>query len=295
MGNAYIFYTTYFYYDKTHINNQPIGINFFVYEIVVRFGNVYIFFIREYILNYQEFLNKITFRFIQPETNIPLKIARFINTISQIGFPLERWIVKLPEKDKYFKKGLKPICRMPKMSSFTMGVIINQAVTKMPKDEIYVNVGVWHGFTLLAGMFNNDNKQCIGIDNWSHKSKRNRRAVKQFPLRFSKQKSENHIFHQMDYQKYFAEIHAGTIGCYLYDGVHHYENQLEALQLAEPYFSNDCIVIVDDTNKDEPRSATLDFIEKSKNQYSILFDRQTACNAHPTLWDGIMVFQKINN
>lgn len=244
-------------------------------------------------MNYQGFLNGITFRFIKPETNIPIRIARFLNRIAQIGFPLERWVTRLPEDDRYFKQTLKKLCRVPKMSSFTMGAIINRGVTQMPKDQAYVNVGVWHGFTFLCGMINNDDKRCIGIDNWSHKSKRNRRAVKQFPLRFSKQKSDNHIFYEMDYQKYFAEIHDEKIGFYLYDGVHHYENQLESLQLAEPYFGENCIIFVDDTNGVAPRSATLDFIAKSKNEYRILLDRQTAGQMHPTFWEGVIVFQKI--
>ncbi len=243
-------------------------------------------------MSYKEFLNGITFRLVNPESNIPIWLCRLLNSITKIGLSFDRWITILPESDKYYKDLLKELCMIPKMSSFAMGAIINRGVAGMPKDQLYVNVGVWHGFTFLCGMINNDNKGCIGIDNWAHKSKRNRRAVKQFPLRFSKQKSDNHIFYEMDYQKYFAEIHKGEIGFYLYDGVHHYENQLEALQLAEPYFGEGCIIFVDDTNGVAPRSATLDFISQSKNQYHIIFDHKTAGKMHPTFWEGVMIFQK---
>ncbi|MCH7575272.1 MAG: class I SAM-dependent methyltransferase [Candidatus Marinimicrobia bacterium] len=131
----------------------------------------------------------------------------------------------------------------------------------------------------------------MGIDNFSHKTDRGER--KHFPIRFDKYKSNNHSFYEMDYQKYFAEIHDGTIGFYIYDGLHRYKNQLEALQVAEPYFGENCIIFIDDTNGTEPRGATLDFIAQSENKYRILLNRQTAGKMHPTLWEGVIVFQKV--
>lgn len=47
------------------------------------------------------------------------------------------------------------------MSTFAIGAIINRAVRQMPSNTGYVNVGRWHGFTLLAGMLGNAKKRCI--------------------------------------------------------------------------------------------------------------------------------------
>src|SRR5262249_18260628 len=99
-------------------------------------------------------------------------------------------------------------------------------------------------------------------------------------------------FHEMDYERYFAEVHRGPIGFYIYDGEHSYANQLKGLELAEPFFADGCVILVDDTNTEEPRRATLDFVAARPGRYRILFDRTTPANQHPTFWNGVMVLAK---
>lgn len=242
-------------------------------------------------MEYSEYLSGITFRLIHPETWLPYRVAKLINQSSRLGFPLERWITKLPQNEKATKRLLRPLCRIPKFSSFAMGAIIHEGVSRMSPEHAFVNVGTWHGFTFLCGMIGNPNKRCIGIDNFSHKKDRGEREG--FASRFEQYRTSQHLFYEMDYQRYFAEIHEGSIGFYIYDGIHRYANQLEALQMAEPNFADDCIVFIDDTNGEEPRKATLDFIEQSQNHYQILLDRTTSCRQHPTFWEGVIVFKRI--
>jgi len=77
---------------------------------------------------------------------------------------------------------------------------------------------------------------------------------------FDSYKSSKHHFYDTDYAEYFSKIHLGQIGFYLYDGEQSYSNQLEALRIGEPFFSENCFIIVDDTNERDPRLATLDFM-----------------------------------
>jgi hypothetical protein len=95
----------------------------------------------------------------------------------------------------------------------------------------------------------------------------------------------------MDYRDYFSNVHSEPIGVYFYDGEHSYKNQWRGLEIAEPYFTDDCIVLVDDTTWEDPHKATLDFIEASERDYTLFFDERTAGNGHPTLWNGLMVAQ----
>jgi len=97
----------------------------------------------------------------------------------------------------------------------------------------------------------------------------------------------------MDYREYFSNSHEGEIGFYFYDGEHSYENQIEGLRVAEKYFARNCIVMVDDTNWDSPRRATLDFISESPNKYEVILDRRTAWSGHPTFWNGIIIFKRV--
>jgi hypothetical protein len=182
------------------------------------------------------------------------------------------------------------ICKIPKMSTPALGALINLIVMHMPENQRYVNVGVWYGFSLFAGMLGNHRKICIGVDNFSQLgAPRN-----QFQENFLKYGSNNHAFFNMSFQNYFRQYHDGPIGFYFYDGDHSYQSQLDGLKMAEPHFAEDCLIMVDDTNQEFPRQATLDFIAQSKNHYEILFDKMTEIPKDEKWWNGIMMLQKKN-
>ena len=79
----------------------------------------------------------------------------------------------------------------------------------------------------------------------------------------------------MDYQEYFSRMHQQKIGFYIYDGGHEYEDQLKGLKVAEPYFSDNCMILVDDTNWKDPRQATSILCKTVPHQYKLLLDRKT--------------------
>jgi len=182
----------------------------------------------------------------------------------------------------------REICQIPKMSTYAIGAIINSLTSQLTEDEAFVNVGLWHGFTFIAGLYRNEQKKCIGIDNFSQFGG----PKDQFLQIFNTHKSPRHDFHEMDYQEYFRQRHKGPIGFYIYDGNHGYEHQLKGLQVAEPFFSENCFILIDDTNIEEVHRATEDFIKTSAHHYRLILDQKTFCNAHPTYWNGIMIFQK---
>lgn len=207
---------------------------------------------------------------------------------------LEMTNTTLPEDNAAMRERLRESLNIPRMSTFTIGAVLNQAVARMKADECFVNVGVWHGFTFLAALKDQPEKRCIGIDNFSQWSgPEDGNPQQQFLARFQQYKSPRHEFYNMDYRDYFAKIHQQKIGVYMYDGHHSYEHQFEGLRVAEPFFSKECIVIVDDTNWDAPHQATLDFIKQSSSQYRILLDQRTYKHSHPTLWCGLMIVQRI--
>jgi len=57
--------------------------------------------------------------------------------------------------------------RTPRLSTIATGYIINQLVKYMPKISVYLNVGVWCGFSYFAGIIGNNEKRCIGVDNFT--------------------------------------------------------------------------------------------------------------------------------
>lgn len=198
--------------------------------------------------------------------------------------------VTIEPKYKRLEDNIDHLRSMPKMSTKAIGLIINSLVENMSNDEAYVNVGFWHGFSILAGMAGNPTKTCIGIDNFSQFGG----PKKQFKERFNKYKSDKHFFFDLDYTRYFKKYCEEKIGVYFYDGNHSRENQKNGLLKAEPYFAKGCYVIIDDANADKVRKGTDDFLEVSEYNYKKIIDVKTRGNYHPTFWNGLMLFKRIN-
>lgn len=241
-------------------------------------------------MDFEEFVSHISFRHITPDSDIPAIYYKISRSFEALDLSLESYITHLPWMECEIKRKLHPLMKIPRMSTLAIGAIINYGVATMDPGQIFVNIGVWNGFTFLAGMAGNPGKTCIGIDNFSEFDG----PRDQFLERFNKMKSENHYFFEMDYEKYFDEGQKGEIGFFIYDGEHSYRNQLKGLQIAEPYLSKNSIILVDDTNWEEPRKATMDFISSSRNHYRILFDKRTHLNGHPTYWNGVILLKKEN-
>jgi hypothetical protein len=205
------------------------------------------------------------------------------------GVPLDAVNAAFGPQTSPLYRILRPLYEMPRMSSHAIAAIINTGVRRMARESAFVNVGVWRGFSLLSGMAGNPDRTCIGVDNFSESGS----PREAFLERFERHRSARHEFCYMGYEEYFEAHHGGPIGFYLYDGNHAYEHQLRGLQVAERFFTDDCVVLVDDTNMPEAREGTLDFIDQSERDYAVLLDERTAENRHPTFWNGVMVLQAI--
>lgn len=235
-------------------------------------------------MNLEDFCKSISFKYIGTKIKTSEDINNRISTQEEI---LNTIIPQLENINE-----IKNLCNIPKMSTFATGIIINKIVSEIKDETCFLNIGVWQGFTFFSGAINNFTKKCIGVDNFSEFYPEI--AKKAFYENLEILKNSNNIeFYEQDYEVYFNTIHKEKIGFYIYDGEHSYKNQLKGLQLAEPYFSDDCTILVDDTNIPEVKKSIIDFISQSQNKYKIIFDVTTANNCHPTFWNGLTIFQKI--
>jgi hypothetical protein len=246
---------------------------------------------------YLDFVRRIEFELIQPDMvrcDRRFTVARRRGPAATLfelpGRPYDLLNTAVGPATASLRRALRPACRdVQRMSTFAIGAILNEGVRRMRPEDAFVNVGTWHGFSLLAGMAGNPDRRCIGIDNFSV-FEGSREA---FMEGFEPNRGPAHRFFDMDYRDYFARHHEGRIGLYAYDGDHAYEHQLEGLRLAEPFFADDCAIVVDDTNWDAPRQATLDFVEGSDRHYEVLLDARTTEVWHPTFWNGVMVLRAV--
>lgn len=243
-------------------------------------------------MNITEFIDKLTFNNLQPTDSLRGVIGSGVyrepyhpDSASSAEFEIRNTV--LPFVDKERIRRLHTLLRLPRMSTLAIAAIINHAVSLMPEECSYTNVGIWYGFTLLSGMICNGNKCCIGIDDFSQFGG----PKESFLAQFYASRSDKHLFYEATFRQYFETNLISPIGVYMYDGNHNYDNQLDGLRLAEPFFANGAIVLIDDTNWKEPSQATDDFIKGSRRQYKVLFKSVTAHDSHPTFWNGLTLLQ----
>jgi len=240
-------------------------------------------------IDYRAFLSGISFRYVRPDTPFPRHLSSLLRRLDAIGLSFQFANTRVPPGEEARKERLRSIFRVRKQSTLALALIINRIASDLRPGAAYVNIGVLNGFTLFAGMVGNPDTLCVGVDN----GPRTVSPDGPFLRRFQQLKSDRHRFHGMGYEEYFARVHRDPIGFYLYDADHGYEHQLLNLRLAEPFFTDDCVVLIDDTNAAAVRAATLDFLAASGNRYETLLDVRTPRDRHPTYWNGAMLMRRV--
>ena len=204
-------------------------------------------------------------------------------------------------------QAIKKLSNIDTMSQIAIGFLINQICKNLSTNDNYLNIGVWRGFSMFAGMLNTSCK-VYGVDNFSfdyedgNSSLNNKKEeiesrdyfVKNFDLI---KNNEKHFFFDLDYKKFFEiwQKEKKEINFYFYDGEHSYKNQYENLIIAMNFFKKGTIILVDDYNEVEVDSATKDFLAKYNKDFKVLKDIKTANKyIHPTYANGIILFEKIN-
>ena len=257
-----------------------------------------------------EILSKIEFK-IQPDKNIrkqyiyriKKRICKFLN--NEKNFINSNTIFRNIDKEE--KEAINKLALIDTMSKISIGFIINQICKSLDSKGVYLNIGVWRGFSMFAGMINTE-CEVYGVDNFSfnynesNNSLNNiveeKKARAYFSAHLKKfQDEKKHFFFDMDYKKFFTlwEKRKKAINFYYYDGEHSYDNQYQNLIIANNFFKRGTIILVDDYNEDNVEKATLDFVAKFDSHFKILKEIKTANKyIHPTYANGIVLIEKIN-
>ena len=256
-------------------------------------------------------IDNLIFKYVKPEdianSNIIYRFNKYIFYLSSLlkykefrNFTFFQNTKTNIQKDK-FKEFSKKMYLIEGMSTIANGWIINQITSNLNENQNYVNIGTWKGFSLIAGMINTI-CSVYGCDNfpirpaelklapWKEKGK------KEFYKNFNRYREKNkHFFSEQDYTKFLYDWDKKKkyIDFYFYDGPHSFEDQYRALELGSNYFKSGTIILVDDTNWEVPREATLQFINKSRYNYKLLCDLKCNHARHPTFWNGLMIFKQL--
>jgi predicted O-methyltransferase YrrM len=164
--------------------------------------------------------------------------------------------------------------------------LLNLAASCLGRDEAYVEVGVYHGASLIAAMLGNEDKHFVGID----------------ALRFSGTSLDKIEANLARFGLEVPEIVVGDafvllpagalgdtrIGVWYYDAAHSFDAQIEGLRIAEPHLVPGALMIVDDTDWDDVERAMDAYLaEQPRARRPVTVDGKS--KGAPQWWEGMQV------
>ena len=164
--------------------------------------------------------------------------------------------------------------------------LLNLAAACLDNDEAYVEVGVFHGASLIAAMLGNEDKRFVGIDSFAFRDA-SVEKVEANLARFRLSRPELLVGDAFELVP--SDALADTrIGVWYYDAAHSYSAQLDGLRIAEPLLVPGALLIVDDTDWDDVDRAMDDYLAEQPRARRILTIDGKSRGA-PQWWEGMQV------
>jgi predicted O-methyltransferase YrrM len=164
--------------------------------------------------------------------------------------------------------------------------LLNLAAQCLDGEEAYVEVGVFHGASLIAAMLGNEGKRFVGIDSFAFRDA-SLEKVHENLARYGLAPPELIVGDAFELVPAGALDHV-AIGVWYYDAAHSYEAQLEGLRIAESRLAPGALVIVDDTDWEDVARAMDDYLAEQPRARRILTIDGKSRGA-PQWWEGMQV------
>jgi predicted O-methyltransferase YrrM len=166
--------------------------------------------------------------------------------------------------------------------------LLNAAASCLEPGESYVEVGTYHGTSLIAAMLDND-AEFVAIDNWSlgdGSREQLDRNLARFGFTGRAEIIEGDAFETLR----SGRLAGRKIGVYYYDNGHEYEQQLDGMRLIEPYLLSPALLIVDDTDWERVEQAVEDYLAEQPRATQLLRIDGKERGA-PHWWEGMRVLR----
>ena len=164
--------------------------------------------------------------------------------------------------------------------------LLNLAAACLEGDEAYVEIGVYHGASLIAAMLGNEDKRFVGVDRFAFRDA-SLEKVHANLARFGLTPPEIVVGDAFELVPSGA-LRDVPIGIWYYDAAHSYEAQVQGLRIAEPLLVPGALVIVDDTDWDDVARAMDDYLAEQPRATRILTLDGKSRGA-PQWWEGMQV------
>ena len=144
-------------------------------------------------------------------------------------------------------------------------------------DNVYLEIGVFQGLTLISNARVNPSVTCFGIDNFSlfNDGRDNFSLVRS---RMEKLGVHNATIINRDFEDALhnleADLGGRKIGVFFVDGAHDYRSQLVALLKGKAFLAQASAIVIDDANYAHVRQANSDFL-RSHSDFALLMEAYT--------------------
>lgn len=206
----------------------------------------------------------------------------------------ESFLRRLPELFEDFPNSEHPVDRrlepiaaeVENLARENNLALLNLAADCLDPGEAYVEVGVFHGASLIGAMLGNEGKRFVGIDTFAFRDG-SLESVERNLDRFGLARPELIVG---DVFELAGRLHEIPVGVWYYDALHTYEAQLSGLRVAEPALVPGALMIVDDSDWVDVSRAIDDYLAGQPRARRILsIDGKE--RGFPHWWEGMQVLR----
>jgi predicted O-methyltransferase YrrM len=206
--------------------------------------------------------------------------ARFLDELPRLFDDFPR---SVHPRDRRFRSVAEDVENLARENNLAL---VNLAASCLGDDEAYVEIGVYHGASLIAAMLGNEGKRFMGVDSFGLRDASLERVEANL-ARYGLGAPEIIVGDAFDVVP-AGELGDAKVGVWYYDAAHSFEKQLEGLRIAEPLLVPGALVIVDDTDWDDVQRAMDAYLAEQPRARRALTIQGSAGGA-PQWWEGMQV------
>jgi predicted O-methyltransferase YrrM len=207
----------------------------------------------------------------------------------------ERFLRELPSLFDDFPRSAEPrdprfreiLDTVENLASANTLALVHHAASLLGPGESYVEVGTFHGASLVAALLDHDELDAVAIDSFvlSGTSRESVEAsLNQFGLGARATILVGDVFELVP----SGALDGRKVGVWYYDAAHDYDSQVRGLRIVEPYLVPGALLIVDDTDWDRVERALDDYLAEQPLARRLL-TLEGKDRGSPQWWEGMQV------
>jgi hypothetical protein len=184
---------------------------------------------------------------------------------------------------------------VPGLTSSRVQALLNGCVAELPPEESYLEIGCWHGASLIAALLGNVRASAVACDNFSQFTQGDPRTrIREHLARYAGRIPDLTFYDGDCFDLPRQSLIPKPVGVYFYDGDHSEASHAKALTEFTSFLAREAVVLVDDWNFDEVRQGTWRGIDAIRPRQIWFRELPSRGNGDvDNFWNGIGAFHLV--